>query len=875
MPTRIPGPFPHKLSLLNAVRFLLISVIFFFVLAGNASALVYVQQDRLYLYFPDDEKELASRLWEKLPDMLAFLDGKGLPVKQPLHIIVDEKLDAPEIKAHIIPHKEIRIPLRAPGVLEDGYMEADPWSYFLFKGLCLQAVYSTRSGIPAILAKGFGEIVSPNVIIPPWVEDGIAGLLYSLFRDKDIQGPFESAIFQASPPPAIDIISHHPQIWPGYRASRLYGRPFMHWLYTEYGWEKILEFLRVHGRGLIPIEIDLKALQVFGKTGARLWRDFQNAHAGESFGQTGLLVTGFWGQPFVYWNSAGVFPGKLSIRQRGRYGYVEPGGTVWISEYSEGSHIYKYMNRTVTAKSLNHVWDPGPGRVAVTRKGHRPLIIIFPDDGEGGFRHARNADQDQADLIAAPNGVIQLSGPVRNEQGHIAVAANLAGNWDIWVHDGQWHRLTDTSSVELDPWWEEDTLVWSSNVTGKFQIHEADQSPITQAAHGALFPRQGKYLNLTPTGWKLQSYKISRLSFAELGYPSAKQMEAISKAPAIEPKPYDPFKSLWPNYIRPDIFAAVTDFQLGISTKSRDVSKDYLFDAGIRYSFKDNSLALRTTFQVKSLGAQYTRYPLSYETAIDQKVDELRNEVRLYWRPLELKAIKDTEILRSTEGFDLTDGIELSANWRNYKPLNETGDSGNEAWAAASIAKQFEILRMWANLEVFTENRQSLSGGFRFLFGDTILSSMHLIAGRSWGEPEIGHTTFRVGGNLTEGYFTRRPTRLFPIRGFDSDLLEAPKAAAAGVEIYWPLANLQKGYLTVPLFLHRLRLGTFVDAGIAGEDPGRDDILVGAGVELITSLEIAWGNFSAFRIGAAWPVKQPVYLEEDGPKLVFQLGRPL
>jgi hypothetical protein len=40
-------------------------------------------------------------------------------------------------------------------------------------------------------------------------------------------------------------------------------------------------------------------------------------------------------------------------------------------------------------------------------------------------------------------------------------------------------------------------------------------------------------------------------------------------------------------------------------------------------------------------------------------------------------------------------------------------------------------------------------------------------------------------------------------------------------------------------------------------------------------MEIAWGNFSALRIGIAWPVVQPDYLDEDGPVFVFQLGRPL
>jgi len=43
----------------------------------------------------------------------------------------------------------------------------------------------------------------------------------------------------------------------------------------------------------------------------------------------------------------------------------------------------------------------------------------------------------------------------------------------------------------------------------------------------------------------------------------------------------------------------------------------------------------------------------------------------------------------------------------------------------------------------------------------------------------------------------------------------------------------------------------------------------------VTSFEVAWGNLSSFRMGVAWPVRQPGYLDEEGPLLVVQIGRPL
>ncbi|MFV1965969.1 MAG: hypothetical protein ACC628_11130 [Pirellulaceae bacterium] len=857
------------------MRSLLLCIAILFAPASNASPLVQVQVNGMYLYFAERQESLAARLAGELPDMVGYLSDRGLPISPPMHIVLDDEWDAPEVKVNIIPHKEIRIPLRAPGVLEDGYMETDPWGYFLFKGLCLQGIFEIHSGIPGMLHKGFGEIVSPNAILPPWVEDGICALQYSLYRKKNTQGPFETAIFRTAPIPDVDLVSNRPQIWPGDYAYRIFGRPFVRWLYEKYGWEKILEFLTLHGRGVVPFEIDLKATEAFGKTGAALWKEFQESQERESAGAPGLLVTGYWSDPFVYWNNAGVFPGKLQIRARARYGYVEPDGTAWISEVAGSYRIREYAPNGVATSDLDSVWDPGPGRVAVTRDERGTWIVIFPDDGNNSFARARKSDLDQAQMVPAPAGVIQLSGPVRNEQGKIAVAANRGGNWDIWVYDGQWRRLTDSPSVEMDPWWEGETLVWASNRTGTFQIHQADQTAITSAAHGAVLPRDGKFLNLTPGGWTLKSYEVARESLAKLAYVVDSEVEDTFVAPSIAPEPYTPFKSLWPNYIRPDIFAAVTDLQLGIATAGRDVTGRYRFDAAARYSFDTDYLAMRAGLQVDGVGALYRRYPLSYETAVGQKVDEGRNEVGLYWRVLERKAIKDVNILVPTEGFDPADGIELSVNWRSFKPLENTGSSGDEFWAALGFSKAFDIVRTWGNLELYSQNRQSLFGGFRVIGGDKILTSVHMVAGKSWGRATIGHTSFRVGGALTEGYFTQKPSRLFPIRGFDSNVLESQTAVAGGIEIFWPLANLQTGYKTLPVFFHRLRLGTFVDAGFASDDISRDDLLIGAGFELVTSLEMAWKTFSALRVGVAWPLAQPGFLDQTGPVILFQLGRPL
>ncbi|MGD8702574.1 MAG: hypothetical protein PVH26_09055, partial [Desulfosarcina sp.] len=650
----------------------------------------------------------------------------------------------------------------------------------------------------------------------------------------------------------------------------------------EYGWSTILEFLKVHGKGLIPIEIDLKARAVFGKTVAALWRDFQEPYGQQTLSPPGILARGYWAEPFVYWNRAGVFPGKLKIRNRGRYGIVDPDGTVWISEFNNGTRLYGYSGSRIFATKRNHIWDPGPGGVAVGRFGRRPHLVVLPDDGRQGFGQIDSASADALTIIKAPPGVIALSGPVRNERGAIAVSANRGGNWDIWVYDDAWRQLTRTPSIELDPWWEDDSLVYASNLTGRFQIHAANREPITAVDSMALLPRQGKFLNLSTNGWRLGNYKISRITFAPPVYLPMAPPPHASAVPELNAHPYSPLTSIWPNYIRPDLFANISDLQIGLATQSHDVSGVYRLDAGLRYSFDTDYFALRAGAQAKSLGTQFTRYPLSYTTDIGQTIDESRHEARLFWRPLELVRPESDNLLRASAGLDRFEGLELSLNWRNWEPLNtrvpdpSADTQGDEAWLGIGLTKRTDFLNLWGSLELFTQDRQSLTLGGRLLYGEQILTSLHLLYGQAWGDtPDLGHTTFRIGGNVSEGYFTRLPPKLFPIRGFSSNVIEAPKAAAGGIEVFWPLANLQMGYASLPLFLHRLRLGTFVDAGIAGDEYNADDWLIGAGFEFVISAEIAWGSFSAFRLGVAWPLVYPDYVQDDGAKFVIQLGRPL
>jgi len=832
---------------------LLIALFFVSLSKTAALALESVEQGGIIFVYEKENEDIISRMAAQTPSMLSFLDEMGLPIERRIHVVLDDALDLPEVIVHMIPHSEVRIPLKAPGVLEEGYTMKDPWSYFFFKGLCLHGIYSMRSKIPGIAHKAFGEIVSPNLIMPQWLTEGTCALLYELYTGAPLDDPMNRALFSTHIPQDIARVSNHPGTWPGHYSYRIYGRPFISWLYERYGWNGIHDFLHVHGGGIIPIEIDLKARKTFGKTWTDLWSEFgsQRMTPGPAE-EPGLLILGYIPDPLIYWNVSGINPGAKRVRLRSRYGLLDGSGNLWVSEYDPKgvSRIAVYGRSFSSDQPVPHIWDPGAGGVAVTRKGNRPYLALL----EMNYSSV-GAGFSVKETIPAPEGILQLSGPVMNSRGRIAAAANTGGNWDIWVYDTAWHRVTSSESVEMDPSWEGDALVFSSSITGSFQLHLSDMSQLTYCRHAGVLPKNGSFLCLEDQGWKVQRHAAQEITPVPVD-PQSNEGTPVESL-TFESDPYSPWKSIPPNFIAPDLYAGVSDVQLGVNTWGRDVTGEYSADAGIRYSFKLDYVSARMQAQMKGLGAGFTRYPISYDPENTSGVEESRNELRLFFRPKEYRF------------------IEISLHRLGYEPLKDFGDEDVEFWGSLSLNKRFSFASAAVTAESYSRGRKSLFATIRFMFGSDIYSTFYLQAGKTWKGCRPGHGSFRIGGDTGEGYFTRRPTRLFAVRGFSSNVLEADKALATGIELYLPLANIQKGYKTLPLFFHRLYLGTFVDAGVCSETISFNDRVMGAGVELVTSMEIAWGNLSSFRMGVAWPVKQPHYLDENGPLFIIQVGRPL
>ncbi len=116
---------------------------------------------------------------------------------------------------------------------------------------------------------------------------------------------------------------------------------------------------------------------------------------------------------------------------------------------------------------------------------------------------------------------------------------------------------------------------------------------------------------------------------------------------------------------------------------------------------------------------------------------------------------------------------------------------------------------------------------------------------------------------------------LFPLRGYASGVRSGRGAVSASAEYRFPLANLHRGFGTLPLHLDRLMGDVFVDAGnawgpelgVPGFQNPRGSWLASAGAEVRLRFTPFWSSGLDLRAGLAFPL-----VEGDGPGFYLRLG---
>ncbi|MFA5793818.1 MAG: hypothetical protein WC980_01920 [Candidatus Brocadiia bacterium] len=169
------------------------------------------------------------------------------------------------------------------------------------------AQLTQSSGFPGILTTAFGNVFSPNLVVPGWITEGVTvsgESQISPYEGRVNDGFFKAvmdAYTQTHPFPTLLEMTYTPLNLPSLAGGHyLYGGLFLDFLRQKYGQEKLNAFFQKQGESffgwligwLAPSAgIDHSAKEVFGKTFPELWQEWQNSYSYRRFAIDGSPVT--------------------------------------------------------------------------------------------------------------------------------------------------------------------------------------------------------------------------------------------------------------------------------------------------------------------------------------------------------------------------------------------------------------------------------------------------------------------------------------------------------------------------------------------------------------------------------------------------------
>ena len=191
-----------------------------------------------------------------------------------------------------------------------------------------------------------------------------------------------------------------------------------------------------------------------------------------------------------------------------------------------------------------------------------------------------------------------------------------------------------------------------------------------------------------------------------------------------------------------------------------------------------------------------------------------------------------TSARRYGRSISLEDGVTAAVTVEALRP-SFGGDGRSDAWTA--------------------DLRAYLPLGIRHAVG-----AVRLAAGSSAGDRAI-RRRFRLGGadgNPVAGAFGSDAISL--LRGFQDEIFVGDRVALANLEARMPLASVQRGWGTWPLFLRTVHAAGFADIGHAWSGAPRwgdrklgyglevsADVVAGYGLPLTATAGVAWGHDGA------------------------------
>jgi len=475
---------------------------------------------------------------------------------------------------------------------------------------------------------------------------------------------------------------------------------------------------------------------------------------------------------------------------------------------------------------------------------------------------------------------------------------------DITTGEVRW--LTDDDAFDLDPWVSAcgRYVVFASDRTGAFDIYvmrlsDGEVRRLTRMESGAFSPA---VVAAAEGGWWLyvSTYGSDGFDAAYLHVagdlfedaapaPSLRAREIVDPPPLTttiaERRRYPPLESLRPLRWSPTATSADGDTLAGLTMTGGDPAGRWSYALATQWTFRDDNLVwamdantsvlpvgvgLSTTRRYiprsRSLIAESREIPsVEQETAVSLRTAVRFSSYRASHsfgtgytyqlnRPYRLPELRHRPEDISPRVPDGTRFDSLNLGWGWSRAFGSSHGISTEEGTALSLSTRFRSTNLGADVDS-AELTYSARHYIRMPYHEHHVLALRTTGGlgRARG---VGRRLFGVGGpspqDVLLALVESTPAGSSHVRGFRPNARIGDRFYLVNAEYRLPLANLNLGYGTLPLFFRRLSVAGFVDAGDAYDgviDIG--NLLVGVGGELRLSASLGYFQGAAFRLGVA------------------------
>jgi dipeptidyl aminopeptidase/acylaminoacyl peptidase len=711
----------------------------------------------------------------------------------------------------------------------------------------------------------------------------------------------------------LDRASSRLVAWPSGTTPYLYGAYFHEFLAERYGADSLRRLTDESAKQL-PYFGARAFRKVFGRSLGQLWEEFESSVPGAERGHgraRRLTSHGFFvsGPRFVdasrilysledphgfpslreldlgTGRSRSVTPRYLGeqvsvARDRAVFDQIEIVHDVGLQSdlYSVGLHDGRVQRITFGARALDPDVSPdGSTLVFVVQRADRRELVVAPF--APAFRWTPRllssvADHHFANPRWSPDGTrIAAERRVRGGASEIVLVDAASGDLRVLIGGGR----------NAGPVWSSDgSTIYFATAAGEhpFRIRSIavdggavreleDAGPSAQSP--ALSPdgRSLVFVGYTADGYDLFEIALDGARWSAI----STTPQPPAARPDVEPdilsaRPYSPFATVLPTFWTPTFESDEGETVAGAATGSIDALGRHAYGVEAGWATARG----RPDWQVAY--AYDRRRPTFYVLASDdtdpwrggeRRTVETNAGMLLASRRIRRSHTVLAELHASSETFTCASGLSTC---REIDGRRLTRTSVRTGWSF-DAARMFgysispeEGGRIAATLEAA---RTASSGGlssisatldarrYLGLWPRHAVLAVRGAAAASWGDRPFRREFSASGSDPQPGGFRFGSDAVGMIRGLDPDRLFGYRAAVVNVDYRVPLAHVERGVGTLPVFLRQVHAAMFVDAGHAWSDGFRAaDVRSSIGGEL--SLDTVFGYFLPLTVsaGGAW-----------------------